>query len=303
MVNVEQVKQAMAKAPVPSISTPFHRDGSIDFNGLRNQVDFIIEAGTGMVLLTYGDSLYSVLSDEEIAEVTRAVVEQTRRRAMVVAATGVWWTGQCMRFARFARDIGADVLMSLPPNWADASAVHTLKEHYTVISGEMPVMIVTHLGSRPLPARVIRELVGETNGIVAIKDDVCGAYGRTMSCIVDGKWAVLSGGLKENHLDIMPFGADGYLSVYMRFKPAVALRYWSAVQTGDIRTAVDIIKQYEKPYFEQLVSEVGLDFDAVIHASMEIFGVAGRWRRAPYQNATDAQMEQIKHFFADHLLL
>jgi len=296
MLKSDWLKNEMReKMPVASVSTPFTKNGEVDYRGIRSIVDFIIEAGTGLVLLTYGDSLYSILSDYEIAEVTRAVVEQTRKRAVVVAATGTWWTGKCVEFAEYSQDLGVDVLMSLPPNWADSSNIKTLKQHYTAISEKMPVMIVTALGNKPVPIQVIQELVKENNGIIAIKDDICGAYGRKMASLAHEKWAILSGGLKENHIDIMPYGVDSYLSVYMRFKPWIAHIYWDKIKRSDIPAAVDIIERYERPFWE-MVNRVGMDFDSIIHACMEICGICGRWRRLPYQNLAEDQMEIVADF-------
>lgn len=85
--------------PNATIRTPFLRDGSIDYNGLRQLIDFIIAAGSRSVILTIGDSLFSLLSDEEIADVTRVTVEHTAGRAMVVAADKYYWTGKAVEFA------------------------------------------------------------------------------------------------------------------------------------------------------------------------------------------------------------
>jgi 4-hydroxy-tetrahydrodipicolinate synthase len=296
MLSIEQIKKEMhEKMPVASVSTPFNWDGSIDHKGLRNVVDFIVEAGTGLVLLTYGDSLYSILTDREIAEVTRIVTEQTNRRALVVAATGIWWTGECVRFAKYAKELGVDILMSLPPSWAGSCTLNTLKEHYTAISREIPTMIVTALSDRPVPLNAIKELLEENNSVVAIKDDVCGEYGRKMASLADGRWAVLSGGLKENHMDIMPYGVDSYLSVYMRFKPEIACRYWKYIKCGDIPSAVEMIELYERSFFK-LVGELDADFDSVIHGAMELAGICGRWRRNPYMDLDDRRMEILKDF-------
>ena len=73
MITVEAAKKALA-GPIASVSTPFKRDGSIDYKSLENIVEFIIEAGSGTVLLTHGDSLYTLLNDDEIAEITKRVV-------------------------------------------------------------------------------------------------------------------------------------------------------------------------------------------------------------------------------------
>ena len=86
MISKEKVRACLT-GPIASVRTPFNKDGSIDFDGLRNYVDFIIEAGSKTVLLTAGDSHYLCLSDADIADVTRTAVEQTSGRAMVERCT------------------------------------------------------------------------------------------------------------------------------------------------------------------------------------------------------------------------
>lgn len=75
-----------------SINTPFLRDGSIDSDGVRSFIDVTVAAGTGTLLLTPGDSLYNVLTDEEIAELTKIAAERVNRRAMmeIMGICGRW---------------------------------------------------------------------------------------------------------------------------------------------------------------------------------------------------------------------
>jgi len=56
MIIREKAKMALT-GPVASVPTLFSRDGSIDWNGLRNCIDFVISGGTKTILLTHGDSL------------------------------------------------------------------------------------------------------------------------------------------------------------------------------------------------------------------------------------------------------
>src|SRR5580704_1419457 len=107
--------------PIGSVRTPFDRSGAIDFRALRWMVDFIVDAGSPAVMLTYGDSLYSVLTDQEVAEVTRVVAEQTAGRALVIAADRSWWTGKAAEFGDYARNVGADLMMVMPPTWGDSA--------------------------------------------------------------------------------------------------------------------------------------------------------------------------------------
>ncbi|MFI5336781.1 MAG: dihydrodipicolinate synthase family protein, partial [Opitutales bacterium] len=293
----EEIRRRIT-GPVSSISTPFHRDGRIDTGALRRCVDFAVEtARSESLLLTYGDSLLSVLSDQEIAEVTRIVVEQNAGRKLVVAA-GSWWTGEAARFAAYARELGADVFMPLPPNWAGSTTEQSLVDYFTVISRTIPVMVVTAIGPGvSVPLGAITRLLDGENGIVAIKDDICGPYGRRLAALTSSRWAFLSGGRKENHLDQLPYGAHAYLSLYQRFQPAVAHDYWAAVQAGRLMDATAIVNRYDIA-FMNFCSTHGLHFDAVVHGAMELAGLAGRWRRAPNSSLDDAQQERLQGFLA-----
>ncbi len=294
----EKVRRHLV-GPISSISTPFDAAGNLDEAALRRVVEFAItEARSETLLLTYGDSLYSVLTEREIAEVTRITVAQNAGRKLVVAA-GSWWTGEAVRFAAYCRDLGVDVFMPLPPNWAGSCTEQTLVDYFTTISRVLPVMVVTAIGPGvSVPLGAITRLLEGDNNIVAVKDDICGAYGRRLASLTRGRWSFLSGGRKENHFDVLPYGADAYLSLYMRFKPAIAQRYWAAIQAGDHAAAVAIINRYDIPFMNFCTSQ-GLHFDAVVHGAMELAGIAGRWRRAPYGSLDDAQLAQLRDFFAD----
>ena len=68
-------------SPMPSIRTPFRKDGAIDFDGLDSYIETCLSNGAKALMLTYGDSLYSVLTDAEVADVTKFVVERAAGRA------------------------------------------------------------------------------------------------------------------------------------------------------------------------------------------------------------------------------
>lgn len=297
-MNISEKIRHYLTGPISSVSTPFDRRGEIDVAALRKCVEFAVtEADSGTILLTYGDSLFSVLTDREIAEVTRITVEQTAGRKLVVAAGG-WWTGEACRFAEYCRGLGVDVMMPLPPNWAGSATEQTLVEHFEQISRVMPVMVVTAIGPGvSVPLGAVQRLLEGRNGVVAVKDDICGPYGRRLAQLTAGRWGFLSGGRKENHLDVLPYGADAYLSLYMRFKPAVAHRYWAAIKAGDIPAAVAIVHQYDIPFMD-FCAKHGVHFDAVVHGAMELAGLASRWRRLPYSTLSDQQMELLRAFFA-----
>ncbi|MCE2438972.1 MAG: dihydrodipicolinate synthase family protein [Candidatus Latescibacteria bacterium] len=290
---------------ISSIATPFNRDGSVDYDGLRHQIDFVLEGGSRTVLLTAGDSHYICMSEAEIAEVTRVACEHTAGRGMVVAADRYYDTRRSVAFGSYAKGLGADVLMVLPPAWGASSTVETLVEHYGEVSKTMPLMIVTGAFSARGPQfglDVIDKTLDRFDNVVAIKDDMCGDFARRLCLVAHERVAVFAGGQKVNHINMWPYGCDGYMSSYITFKPEVARRYWSAINKADVEGARVIIRDYDMPFFDYIGKLTG-GWNAGFHGAMEIFGVAKRWRRKPYYSLNDEELEGLREFFRSKKLL
>jgi 4-hydroxy-tetrahydrodipicolinate synthase len=290
--------RAALSGPWPSICTPFTRRGEIDFDALRKQIDFCIAAKAKAVVLTWGDSLYSILTEAEIAELTKAVVQHVNRRAFVVAADGSWWTGKTVAFAKYCAEIGADMLMVKPPDWAASTTVDSLVAHYRAVAEHIPVMLVTgFLGPRGagFGLELCRRLYHEVPGVVAVKDDVGGEFICKLCLMTHDRWTLSAGGQKQNHLLMLPYGVDGYLSLFISFKPEIAWRYWQATEAGNLQAARDVVRDYDMPLFDYLLKSEG-SFDAAIHGIYELFGLAKRWRRPPYHSLSDKQMQELAEF-------
>ena len=296
-MNRDEIRKHLT-GPISSVRTPFVKDGSVDYKALREIIEFCIQAGSKTVLLTAGDSHYICLSDEEIAQVTKIAVEQTARRAMTVAADRFHSTDRAVKFAQFAQEVGADLQMCMPCDWAQSCTPQTLADHYTEVSKHLPVMIVTNVF---LPRGInfaletLKQTLQRDSNVVAVKDDMCGEFARKMALLVHDHWAVISGGQKQNHMNTMPYGCDGYLSTFITFKPEITRKYWKAVETNNLSDARRIIRDYDMPFFDFITSLPG-GFDAGMHGAYELFGLGTRWRRKPYYSLNDEEMEKLAEF-------
>ena len=291
--------------PVPSVRTPFLRDGAIDFDSLRAIIEFNIAAGAKVIMLTAGDSHYLCLSDEEIAEVTRVTCEQAAGRVPVIAAGRYYSTKRAVEFAGVARKTGAAILMCMPPDWANSCTVESLAEHYAAVSRHMPVMIVTNVfvpRGIEFGLRTIDMALDLSESIVAVKDDMCGEFARKLGLLAHERCALIPGGQKQNHMNMWPYGCDGYLSTFCNFRPDVSRQYWAAIEAADLAAARRIIAQVDMPYFDYIVHLSG-GFDAGIHATYELYGLGKRWRRPPYHSLSDAEMDELAAFLTERNLL
>jgi len=288
------LQQSLA-SPIPSIRTPFTRDGEIDVDALRKYVERCISNGAKALMLTYGDSLYSLLTDDEVARVTKTVVEQSGGRAAVIAADRMWWTGKTVEFAQYCRETGADILMVLPPDWAASGTAETLVEHYSAVARQMPVMMVTnYLAARgdAFGLELVERLYREAEGVVAAKDDVGERFGRKMTAMVCDRWTVVAGGQKQFHLYLAPYGCQGYLSSMIIYSPEITRQYWGAIQARDHARAAEIVRDLDMPFFEAIMKCRG-GFDAGMHGLGELVGICERWRRPPYYSLNDAEMAEL----------
>ena len=290
--------------PVASINTPFLEHDGIDYAGLRRFVDFCIDSGAGTVLFTPGDSLYSLLTEAEIAEMTEFTARVVNGRALFIASAGFWSTKQTAGFAEYARDCGADAVIVAPPD--RGMTVDGLVAYYGAVSQALPAFILSaglvSVGVRGA-LETVERLLDAVPGVVGFKEDFGPDFARGACVRAHEKWVIFAGGQKQTHLDMLPYGCDGYMSTFIKFKPDVARAYSSAIEKRDLDSAVDIVARYDMPLFDYLYSAFPAGGDAAQHAVLELAGICGRWRGSPLPDLTDEEMEQLKAFLTDRDML
>jgi len=294
--STRQIREALT-GPCPSLRTTFNQDGSIDYDGLANSIDVMLGAGAKNIIITHGDSLLSLLTEKEIAELTKFVVEYVHGRSLVVAATGIWSTPQTEDFAKYCSETGAGMLMVLPCDWGGSCTIDTLVCHYAKAAEHIPVMLVTNYlgkGARTpaFASELFSRLYDGVPGVVSVKDDVCELFARKLCISTNDRWSIIAGGWKDNHFNMLPYGVDGYLSLFITIKPEISWNYFNAARSGDYKTAADIIKHYDMPLRNAIIT--GFNFDAAIHGILELLGIAKRYRRLPYNSLCDEDMEKLK---------
>lgn len=296
-MNRSEAKDIFA-GPIPSIRTPFARDGEIDFRALAGLVDHCMVNGARALMLTAGDSHWMCLSEQEIAEVHKTVCEQARRRAAVIAADRYLDTNRAMAFAKMVCDLGAATVMVMPPDWGGSCTPRTLSEHYAAVAEVLPVTIVTNVfipRGTAFGLETVERALTASKQIIAIKDDMCGTFAQQLCMKHARDLAIYAGGQKINHMSLWPLGACGYLSTFASLRPQIAARYWSAVQRDDRQAALNVIAEIDAPFFEHVMTYPG-GFDAAMHGAMEIAGLCKRWRRAPYHSLSDEEMDRLAGF-------
>lgn len=272
------------EGPILSSPTPFKANFDVDYQALRRMIQRALNYGVSIFALTAGNSQYQSLSYEEIKESTRVMVEAVNGRGLTIAATGDWWTGRAVDYARYAEKVGADALQVLVPSRSGGE--DSLVKHFETIARSTRLPLILHGNySDSLFAKLLK-----IDSIVAMKED------RDLSEFIErqieygDRVEIFGGGQEYRYLVGYPYGARAFYSTYTTFAPDISMRFWKAIQAGNLKEAVEITTKYDFPYLRRFTHPWW-------HATIEYFGLGERYLRPPQLSYTDEQMKSVKEFF------
>lgn len=229
----------MIRGSIVAIVTPMREDGSVDWERLRNLVNWHVEQGThGIVAVgTTGES--ATLGFEEHDSVVREIVAVADKRVPVIAGTGGNNTEEAIRLTRDAKRDGADACLLVTPYY-NKPPQEGLYQHFLAVARAVDIpQILYNVPSRTacdmLPETV--ERLSRVPNIIGIKE-ATGSLERALEirqrCGAD--FLVYSGD-DATALDIMLAGGDGDISVTANVAPAKMAAMCEAAVNGDAEKA------------------------------------------------------------------
>jgi dihydrodipicolinate synthase/N-acetylneuraminate lyase len=99
----------------PVVPTTFTEQGELDLDSQKRCVDFMIDAGSNGLAILANYSEQFVLSDAEREVLTRAIIEHVKGRVPVIVTTTHFSSLVCAKRSRQAQDMGAAMVMAMPP--------------------------------------------------------------------------------------------------------------------------------------------------------------------------------------------
>ncbi|MDF0597373.1 dihydrodipicolinate synthase family protein [Psychromarinibacter halotolerans] len=100
---------------LPVAPTPFHADGRVDEEGMRRVLDCLIDQGVDAICILANYSEQFVLSDAERETLMRISLEHVAGRVPVIVTISHFYTGIVVERARAAKEMGAAMVMMMPP--------------------------------------------------------------------------------------------------------------------------------------------------------------------------------------------
>ncbi|MEO8281223.1 MAG: dihydrodipicolinate synthase family protein [Ideonella sp.] len=179
----------------PVVPTTFTDAGELDLASQKRCVDFMIDAGSNGLCILANFSEQFVLSDDEREVLTRAILEHVDGRVPVIVTTTHFGTGVCAARSRRAQDMGAAMVMVMPPYHGATIRVPEplVVEFYQRLSDaiDIPIMIQdAPVSGTPLAASTLARIARETANVRYFKIEVAQVANKLRELIALGGEAI-----------------------------------------------------------------------------------------------------------------
>lgn len=219
-----------------AIVTPL-RDGQLDVEALRQQVQFQIDAGTQCLcpVGTTGES--PTLTHDEHERVISEVVQAAAGRIKVMPGTGSNSTAEALRLTRWAAREGADAALLVAPYY-NKPTQEGFYQHYKAIAEavEIPLCVYNipgRTGKNIEPETIAR--MAEMPNITMVKE-ATGSMDQASQILASTDLTVLSGD-DSMTLPLLSVGGEGVISVVGNIVPKDMLSLLKAFRDGDLTNA------------------------------------------------------------------
>lgn len=209
------------KGSIVALVTPFHADGSVNFDKLRELVEWHIENKTDAILTlgTTGES--STMTHEEDDATLRCVIEAAAGRVPVIAGTGSNSTETMLEKSLRAEQLGADGLLLITPYYNKANA-EGMYRHFVTVADAVHIPCILY----NVPGRTGCAISVENVERLAKHPNICGikeasgdmSYAMKIAHCVGPDFALWSGN-DDITIPLLSIGGSGVISVWANVMP------------------------------------------------------------------------------------
>jgi len=314
MMDPELLSRKLSEGVVQCIvATPFsEKDQEIDFEGLRENVRFLVDKCKGKPLVltpTGSTSEFYTLSPEEREKVVKTVVDEVNGELIVIAGAAHSGTKRTADMCKMAEDLGADGVMVVMPYYHIPNE-EGLYQHYKAIAEKIDIGIQVY--NNPFTSKcyikpVLMNRIADVPGIVAVKENTKNLEMFYSHMQLAGKKIPILCGLGEFYFALEALlGSPGFISSTANYAPMIPLELLSAAKKKDFRKVMEIIETLRplEGFHEKVAAAHapactetgGADtymYIGVMKEAMSLVGLCGGVPRLPLLNINEAEKREL----------
>ncbi|MDO4486984.1 MAG: 4-hydroxy-tetrahydrodipicolinate synthase [Bacillota bacterium] len=211
----------MIQGSIVALITPFNEDGSVNYERLRELVDWHIEEGTDAILALGTTAETPTLTMKEEDEIARIVIEQAAGRVPVIVGSGSNNTMMAIEQSLKFQEMGADALLVITPYYNKTSKAGMVY-HFTQVADAVDIPVYVYNVPGRTGVCISYEALAEISqhkNIVGIKE----ASGdmslvSKFAKLINENFNIYSGN-DDINLPILSVGGAGVISVLANILP------------------------------------------------------------------------------------
>lgn len=283
------------KGIVVPLVTPFDESGQIDFIGLRQVIEFVLEKGVHAVMIggTTGEGM--LLSLDERKALCEAALAQVNGRVPVIIHTGCIDTKSTVELSQHASKAGASFVSAIVPYFFTLND-EQIYQHFMRVAESIPdtpFLLYAFPGNakNDISPALLGRLLNNAPNIVGIKssnDDMV----RFQEYIqTGGPGFIPCFGVDELMLAGLVFGSHAQVSGNANSFPEPFIQLFQAFQSGNIERS----QQLQKLVNAIVNIHHAGQTTAFFKATLALRGIQAGKVRPPMRELTAGEMEEVKH--------
>lgn len=286
-------KKIKVEGIIPALVTPMNDDESINEDGLRKIIEYVIEGGVHGIFVCGSQGESYALTNDEKKRVILTALEASAGRVPIYVGTGMITTSESVKMTKMAKELGADAVSVITPYFISLSQKELI-DHYKLIAesaGDMPVLLYNNpmrTGINISAETVVK--LAEIKNIVGMKDSSADLI-QTMTYIDVTRgmdFSVLVGNDASIFAAIVS-GGKGAVAATANIAPSMIVGIYNALKSGDIEKAKEL--QYKLLPIRKAFS-LGT-FPIVIKEAMNMMGLPAGPTRKPVQNLSAEKRQEL----------
>ena len=272
--------------------TPFNVDGSVDYNGLKNLINHLIEGKVEYLVSLGTTGEASTLNKDEKKKIWEYTAEVNNGRVPLVAGIGGNDTGLLIQNIKDFESSGCDAILSASPYY-NKPTQEGIYQHYKAVSESSPLPIILYnvpgrTASNVSPETTCR-LAGDFENIIATKE-ASGSFEQFNQLMRDkpADFQLISGD-DPIAMPMISLGAVGVISVIGNALPKQLSDMIRLCLNGNFAEAL--------PLHLRLIEFTRMMFaegnPAGVKAALKSLGVCDDNLRLPLVPVTDALRQKI----------
>lgn len=230
------------KGSAVAIVTPFNKENKVDYEKLKELIEWHIEEKTDAIVICGTTGEASTMTNEEKEKAIKFTVDTVNKRIPVIAGTGTNNTEASIEMSKYAESVGVDGLLLITPYY-NKTTNKGLFKHFEAINNAVNTPIILYnvpsrTGVNITPKQLLQ--LTKLNNIVAIKEASNNiSQVAEMKSLCRNKLDFYSGN-DDQTIPIMSLGGLGVISVLANVMPREVHDMTQAYLDGDIKKALNL---------------------------------------------------------------